>query len=106
MTRFAAPEYNKDMKKPKISFVCQECGYDSASWYGKCPECGAWNSFKEIKEMPTSRTSTQWALSFTQEISAQTLEKIAYKDKSRIVTNFEELNTVLGGGVVLGSVSL
>ena len=35
--------------KSKVSFVCQECGYDSPQWLGKCPECGTWNSLKEIR---------------------------------------------------------
>lgn len=90
------------MKKAKTSFVCQECGYDSASWYGKCPECGSWNSFKEIRESKSNKSEND----NVQEITAQSFGNIAYQEKPRIETNFDEMNTVLGGGIVLGSVSL
>ena len=95
------------MKKVKttINFVCQECGYDSPSWLGKCPECGSWNSMKEIRiskggESPTSSLSPQTTA------KPQTLKEIAYSEKLRIQTEYEELNTVLGGGIVQGSVTL
>src|SRR5258708_36815783 len=92
--------------KTKTSFVCQECGYDSASWFGKCPECGAWNSFKEIKEVAPLRGFSSSGLADVQQITPQNLDEIASQENPRIRTNFEELNTVLGGGIVLGSVSL
>jgi DNA repair protein RadA/Sms len=95
------------MKKVKTttSFVCQECGYDSPSWLGKCPECGNWNS---MKEFTTSKAPLQNSGRIGPSSSAkpQTLKEIAYSQRSRMQTNFEELNTVLGGGVVAGSVIL
>ncbi len=95
------------MKKVKTttSFVCQECGYDSPSWYGKCPECGNWNTMKEITLSPIPQ---QFAAGKNAVMTAkpQTLKQIAYSERSRMQTNFDELNTVLGGGVVAGSVTL
>ncbi|MEK7092533.1 MAG: DNA repair protein RadA [Patescibacteria group bacterium] len=92
------------MKKNITSFVCQECGYESPQWLGKCPECGAWNSLKEFhiasskKQLATSRNSER--------VSPQKLHEIIYSEKTRLLTGFSELDTVLGGGFVLGSVTL
>jgi DNA repair protein RadA/Sms len=95
------------MAKASVSFVCQECGYDSPSWLGKCPECGNWNSLKEIKHI-LSRFSSDKKQSFGEGkiVSPQKLRDIAYKEKLRIKTEYEEMNTVLGGGIVSGSVIL
>lgn len=94
------------MAKQKISFVCQECGYDTPSWLGKCPECGLWNSFKEIRLAPSVKTTAGGLSSLQAPIQPQQLGKIAYEESSRISTEFDELNTVLGGGIVLGSATL
>ncbi len=95
------------MKKVKITtnFVCQECGYDTTSWLGKCPECGAWNSLKEFRNIRSSSLDTP-NNSLQTEVKAQSLKDIVYKQTSRIQTDFTELNTVLGGGIVHGSVTL
>lgn len=95
------------MKKVKVTtnFVCQECGYDTTSWLGKCPECGAWNSLKEFRNVRQSTTSSSSA-SLRSDAKPQKLQDIVYKEKSRIQTEFTELNTVLGGGIVHGSVML
>src|SRR4051812_14689587 len=94
------------MKKPTINFVCQECGYDSPSWLGKCPECGAWNSLKEIKVRPQVTQSSKGLHVIAEYAKPQTLREIAYSEKSRIQTDYNELNTVLGGGIVKGSALL
>jgi DNA repair protein RadA/Sms len=95
------------MKKAKTtsSFVCQECGYDTPSWLGKCPECGSWNSLKEIRNVSISAAS---GINAARNIDVKPLplSQIAYKEKSRIQTEYEELNTVMGGGIVHGSVTL
>lgn len=93
-------------KKPKTSFVCQECGYDSPAYMGKCPECGAWNSFKEFRE--SKETSSRHGVSIVADGDAgpQKLTEIAYKETLRTQTKFHELNTVLGGGIVAGSAIL
>ncbi len=93
-------------KKQLTSYVCQECGYDSPAFMGKCPECGEWNSFKEIKLGPAaSSKSSAFIANFTEQ-TPQKLNQIVYSETSRIQTNFNELNTVLGGGIVAGSVTL
>ena len=95
------------MKKVKTTtnFVCQECGYDSPSWLGKCPECGEWSSMKEI-HLAKDTSSRGQGLSAQTSAKPQKLHEIAYSKTSRMQTNFIELNTVLGGGIVAGSVSL
>lgn len=92
-------------RKSLTSFVCQECGYDSPKFMGKCPECGQWNSFKEIRNVSVSSKS---ALSFdqTQNITPQPLGAITAKEKNRMSTTFSEMDGVLGGGIVGGSVIL
>lgn len=92
-------------KKPTVNFVCQECGYDSPQWLGKCPECGMWNSMKEFR----SNSATQKVINSgvtSQVVKPQKLQEIAYQDRSRIQTEYEELNNVLGGGIVRGSATL
>ncbi|HSA84223.1 MAG TPA: AAA family ATPase [Patescibacteria group bacterium] len=95
------------MKKAKTTtnFVCQECGYDSPSWLGKCPECGSWNSFKEFRQSKITLSADAAKIGIS-EAKPKKLHEIAYSERLRIQTNFEELNTVLGGGIVAGSVTL
>src|SRR6266568_3872866 len=92
--------------KTRISFVCQECGYDSPSWLGKCPECGNWNSFKEFKQSVSTDVRSRSAIGPTEQQKPQMLKDIVYQENSRIQTEFSELNTVLGGGIVKGSAML
>jgi DNA repair protein RadA/Sms len=92
-------------KKSTINFVCQECGYDSPQWLGKCPECGNWNSMKEFRISPAAQKIVNNGGSI-QHIKPQKLQNIAYQEKSRIQTNYQELNNVLGGGIVKGSATL
>lgn len=91
--------------KFKTSFVCQECGYDSPSWLGKCPECGMWNSLREFKSQ-NSNLKSQNKGSVLEIEKPQKLNEIVYTETSRIQTGYSELNTVLGGGIVSGSVIL
>ena len=91
--------------KTRISFVCQECGYDSSSWLGKCPECGMWNSLREF-QIPNSKIQNQKGGNVSENIKPQKLSEIVYEKESRIKTEYMELNTVLGGGIVPGSVIL
>ena len=96
------------MKKSKVvtSFVCQECGYDTTQWLGKCPECGSWNSLKEFKVQSSKFKVGQASATNAVQEKPQKLSEIVYKQTSRIQTNFQEMNTVLGGGIVHGSVIL
>lgn len=93
-------------KKIKVSFVCQQCGYDSPAYLGKCPECGMWNTFAEFKQPSDAlNNGSSWVGNLKQD-SPRKLADIAYKERLRIQTKFNELNTVLGGGIVVGSATL
>ena len=94
------------MAKDKIAYVCTECGYDSAKWMGRCPSCGTWNSMKEQVIRPTA-TDKRAAPGFSFEKARPlTLNEIATGDDPRIDMHDEELNRVLGGGLVPGSLVL
>ncbi len=90
------------MKGSKISFVCRECGYDSIKWLGKCPVCAEWNSFDEIK-LDAKATST--SLNATHE-KAEKFSELKMPTYMRTCTGMNELDRVLGGGLVDGSVVL
>ncbi len=101
-----------------ISFVCSNCGYDSKKWYGKCPECGEWNTFKEFKIPITSvrgKPVISSARSESQLIIPKKLSEINISDTKRLSTGFGEFDRVLGGvssgkdvdqGIVPGSIIL
>lgn len=94
------------MAKVIISFVCSECGYDSPRFLGKCPECGGWNTLKEFSSkgrLASSRKSLAPAISSSE---PKKLSDIFYQEKKRLLTGFSELDMVLGGGIVKGSVTL
>jgi DNA repair protein RadA/Sms len=95
--------------KAKISYVCQECGYDTPSWMGKCPECGNWNTLKEFKTQNVKTKSDDArsdSVIAASQAAPQKLSEITYQEKLRIQTQFRELDTVLGGGLVSGSATL
>ncbi|MBQ8948346.1 MAG: DNA repair protein RadA [Prevotella sp.] len=104
------------MAKDKTAYVCSNCGQESPKWIGKCPACGQWNTFKEIKVSPTSspklgggRGSLSTGTISHQAASAGRvlrLRDISSKDDPRIDMHDEELNRVLGGGLVPGSIVL
>jgi len=95
------------MAKSTISFVCQECGYDSPQWLGKCPECGTWNSFKEFRKTNAPGLSTTNEKDRSSTFARpKTLQEIHLQETERIGTGFGEMDTVLGGGIVPGSVTL
>ncbi len=94
--------------KSKVSFVCQECGYDSPQFLGKCPECGEWNTLKEIR-IETSKISdfgSDISGSSNKILTPKTLKEINYQEENRFSTGFSEVDNVLGGGIVPGSVTL
>lgn len=91
------------MKKAITSFVCQECGYESSSWLGKCPECNAWNSLKEIKIAPLKPGQNINQNVF---VRPKNLSEITFEKTPRVKTGFSEVDGVLGGGLVKGSVIL
>lgn len=97
------------MAKDTISFVCQECGYDSPAYLGKCPECGNWNTFKEFRTGGGSKTKSGNVRSRTEDREAlkpQAVSEVVLSPKNRIFTGFSEMDTVMGGGIVTGSATL
>jgi len=97
------------MAKTITKFVCQECGYDSPQWLGKCPECGEWNSFKEFHESKAvAKAARGGGNTFSQpaDVKPQLLKDITFYETSRMLTGFGEMDSVTGGGIVPGSVTL
>lgn len=91
------------MAKAKSSvFFCQECGYESAKWMGQCPACHAWNTFVEEKLEKT----TQAVKKLVKDVNVTTLDAIEMQEGQRITTEISELDRVLGGGIVKGSLVL
>jgi len=94
--------------KTKTTFFCQSCGTQSAKWLGRCPSCGEWNTYveeivqKENTSQPTFKTST------TKQIASKPrhISEIQYDEQPRIPTPDGELNRILGGGIVPGSLTL
>lgn len=90
--------------KAKSVYICSDCGYESAKWVGKCPGCNAWNTMEEEITLPTKSAT---AFSASKNIAAaKPLSEISYLDEPRFVTGISELDRVLGGGIVKGSVIL
>lgn len=94
------------MAKSKYIYICNQCGYESTKWNGKCPSCNAWNSFEEdISQNTTSSgKSSQSAPDLSEQILE--LEQIDIESDVRYDTGIGELNRVLGGGLVKGSLVL
>ena len=94
-------------KKPKTVYVCQECGYESPRWMGKCI-CGAWNTMVEEKivETPESDSRRRGAAAGGRSAAPAPLRKVGSAEHERIDTGIGELNRVLGGGLVKGSLVL
>ena len=97
------------MSKIKTSFFCQNCGYESAKWLGKCPGCQQWNSFvEELVQKDTKLQSQRWKDHSSDKApkKIQSLDHVKSDEHPRIVTTDQELNRVLGGGIVAGSIVL
>ncbi|MDD2798575.1 MAG: DNA repair protein RadA [Bacteroidales bacterium] len=94
------------MAKTKSLYVCTECGADSPKWVGKCPACGSWNTYVEevVSKSPTVARSYTGAE--TIKPKPQRLNEITMSNEERLDMCDEELNRVLGGGMVLGSLVL
>jgi len=87
--------------KDKKIFVCQDCGFSSVKWLGRCPECGGWDSLKEF----SSSSKAQGNEFFVEQVLSLSEISTGYKDQ-RISTDMEEFDRVLGGGIVPGSMVL
>jgi len=99
------------MAKSKIAYFCQSCGFEAAKWLGKCPSCGAWNTFvEEIIEKPNASVP-DWKATGNS-TSTQRANKpievpdIVFSEEQRLLTPDKEFNRVLGGGIVAGSLVL
>lgn len=93
--------------KSKSTYICRECGYQTAKWLGKCPGCGQWNTFDEtlIKEEKSIKR-TVMTVSAASAVSASKLNQISTELELRYKTGLSELDRVLGGGLVKGSLVL
>ncbi len=96
------------MAKTKTVYICSNCGADSPKWIGKCPNCGEWNTYVEetvVKESPAARRGTA-AFSSSSKPRPVLLRDISAEKEERLDMKDEELNRVLGGGLVRGSLVL
>ncbi|PMP66801.1 MAG: DNA repair protein RadA [Thermodesulfobacterium geofontis] len=84
-----------------MAYYCQECGYRSLKWLGRCPECGEWNTFVEEKEKKEKGKSISY-----EKAKAQKLSEIIFEPQKRLKTGFTEFDQVLGGGIVSSSLIL
>lgn len=93
------------MAKSKSLYVCSECGYESAKWYGKCPSCGEWNTMNEQQiSVATERIKSKGNSTFSAKVMR--LKDINGDVERRISTGVAEFDRVLGGGIVIGSLVL
>ena len=94
------------MKKTLTEFVCSSCDYTSPKWLGKCPRCGEWNSLMEENKTNKQTDTVLWSDKILQKERPINIKKIVSSKIDRIITKDKELNRVLGGGIVPGSVVL
>src|SRR2546423_4794273 len=97
------------MSKVKTAFFCQNCGYESVKWLGQCPSCEQWNSFvEELVQKDSDKKINGWKDYHPDKRSGKTisLSEVASNAGERLITEDVELNRVLGGGIVPGSIIL
>ena len=97
------------MKAPKSVYICSECGAQTSKWYGRCPTCQAWNTLEEtVTEVsaPLRAKSTTHASLLNPESRAAPFGEVGIPHLLRAATGIDELDRVLGGGLVKGSVVL
>ncbi|MFN6409422.1 MAG: DNA repair protein RadA, partial [Bacteroidota bacterium] len=97
------------MSKTKTSFFCQHCGHQSVKWLGQCPGCGTWNSYvEEIVHKDNAKEHQDWSTYGEEKRKGKitTLDQVKSNQERRIITGDAELNRVLGGGIVQGSLIL
>src|SRR5690554_5162202 len=89
--------------KKKTIYLCDKCGYESIGYFGKCPECNAWNSMKEVivEDKKTSKGVTK-----AEKRPIKRLKDIISTNSDRIVTSINEFNRVMGGGIVRDSITI
>jgi len=95
------------MSKTKTSFFCQSCGYESAKWLGKCPSCNQWNTFVEEVVVKGTEQKEDWKeQSNNGRLKTISINEVSSAEEKKIITPDAELNRVLGGGIVAGSIVL
>src|SRR4026207_2366749 len=97
------------MSKVRTAFFCQNCGYESVKWVGQCPSCGQWNSFvEELLQKDNGKKENGWKDYQDEKRKTRTisLQEIKTSEEKRLLTPDPELNRVLGGGIVPGSLVL
>lgn len=92
------------MAKVKTIFTCQECGYQTPKWLGKCPECQQWNSFSEEESIKPSKAAPKSTLG--RESRPKTIDEVEHETIERYQTSIGEFDRVMGGGVTIGSLTL
>lgn len=93
--------------KIKSVYICSECGHESPKWYGKCPSCGEWNTMnEEIKNTSKQTIAAKAVKNYSVNVTPSTINEISTEDEHRYDTGCKELNRVLGGGIVKGSLIL
>ena len=92
------------MAKVKSKYVCQQCGYETAGYLGRCPECGSWGSF--VEEIRTTVNERSKSLTISDDTPPMKINDITTNSETRFSTNISEFDRVLGGGIVQGSVIL
>jgi len=90
-------------KQQKTAFFCQNCGYESPKWVGKCPGCGEWNRFAEE---PTKATDSRVPPEYQLNEKPRPIDAVEADERGRLKTGMEEMDRVLGGGIVAGSAIL
>lgn len=93
-------------KKVKTSYFCQNCGVESPKWVGKCPSCGEWNTFVEEVVQKEDKSLSNSGFSSKRKSELKSLNEISSEREPRMALPDIELNRVLGGGIVPGSVIL
>src|SRR5687767_7069749 len=102
------------MSKIKTAYFCQNCGYESTKWAGKCPGCQQWNTFVEELIQKDAKKggpagATDWQTYHEVPVTSrkiQALHNVQTQETARVLTPDDELNRVLGGGIVPGSIVL
>ena len=93
--------------KSRNVYVCNECGYESVKWYGRCPSCSAWNSMvEEVKEVSQNKSASLSSQNSVLQTKPVLLNDISHSEDTRYLTGIKELDRVLGGGIVKGSLVL
>ena len=102
------PFLRATMAKKQVLFECQACGHQSAKWLGKCPNCGAWDEYMELseKQIEVLKETNSNPMSTSSTTGAIPITEVAYDKIERYSSGDVELDLVLGGGIVGGSLPL